>query len=80
MPMAIPAILDLFQDMLNLGTQLPQTTCEVAHFLHTRGQLVASAFQQLDLEKLAEAKKEFAALEVAGVVRCSTSQWVSLLH
>jgi len=53
---------------------------EVAHFLSTRGQLVASAFWQLDPEKLAEAKKEFAALEVAGAVRRSTSPWVSLLH
>ena len=80
MPMTIPAILDLFQDVLNPGKELPQTSCEVAHFLSTSGPPIASAFRRLDTEKLAAAKKEFFALEAAGVVRRSTSPWASPLH
>jgi hypothetical protein len=80
MPMTIPAILDLFQDVLNPGKELPQTSCEVAHFFSTSGLPVASAFRRLDTEKLAAAKKEFLALEAAGVVRRSTSPWASPLH
>ena len=79
-PTTVPAILDLFQDVLNPGRELPQTSCEVAHFLSTRGPPVASAFRRLDTEKLAAAKKEFAALEATGVVRRSTSPWASPLH
>ena len=80
MPTSIPAILDLFQEVLNPGTELPQTTCQVAHFLSTRGPPVASAFRRLDPEKLEAAQKEFTALEAAGVVRRSTSPWASPLH
>jgi len=80
MPMTIPAILDLFQDVLNPGKELPQTSCDVAHFLSTRGPPVASAFRRLDTEKLAAAKKEFLALEAARVVRRSRSPWASPLH
>jgi len=80
MPTTIPAILDLFQVVLNPGMELPQTTCDVAHFLSTRGPPVASAFRRLDPEKLEAAEKEFAALEAAGVVRRSTSPWASPLH
>ena len=79
-PGTIPAILALFQDVLNPGTELPQTSCEVAHFLSTSGPPIASAFRRLDTEKLAAAKKEFLALEAAGVVRRSTSPWASPLH
>ena len=52
--------------MLNPGKELPQTSCQVAHFLSTSGPLIASAFRRLDTEKLAAAKKEFLALEAAG--------------
>ena len=44
------------------------------------GPLSAPVAEQLDTEKLAAAKKEFAALEAAGVVRRSTSPWASPLH
>jgi hypothetical protein len=80
MPMTIPAILDLFQVVLNPGEELPQTSCKVAHFLSTSSPPIASAFRRLDTEKLAAAKKEFLALEAAGVVRRSTSLWASPLH
>jgi hypothetical protein len=76
----IPVILDMFQQVLNPGELLPQTTCDVAHFLSTRGPPVASAFRQLDPEKLEVAQKEFAALEAAGIVCQSTSPWASRLH
>jgi len=52
----------------------------VAYFLSTSAPPVASAFQRLDTEKLAVVKKEFLALEAAGVVRCSTSPWAFPLH
>jgi hypothetical protein len=55
LPTTIPAILDLFRDVLNPEGELPQTSCEVAHFLSTRGPPVASAFRRLDTEKLAAA-------------------------
>ena len=80
MPTTIPAILDLFQDVLNPGKELPRTSCEVALFLSTSGPPIASAFRRLDTEKLAAAKKEFLALEAAGVVKRSTSPWASPLH
>jgi len=50
------------------------------HFLSTSDTPVASAFRRLDTEKLAAAKKEFLALEAAGIVRHSTSPWASPLH
>jgi hypothetical protein len=80
MPMTIPAILDLFQDVLNPGRELPHTSCEVAHFLSTSGPPFMSAFRRLDTEKLAAGKKEFLALEAGGVVRRSTSPWAPPLH
>ena len=50
------------------------------HFLITRGPPFASAVWRLDTEKLAAARREFLAMERAGVVRCSTSPWESPLH
>jgi len=79
-PGAIPAILALFQDVLNPGTELPQTSYKVAHFLSPSGPPIPSVFRRLDTEKLAVAKKEFLALEAVGVVRRSTSPWASPLH
>ena len=78
--MTMPAILDLFQDVLNPRMELLQTSCEVADFLSTSGPLVASAFQWLDTEQLAAAQKEFLALKAVEVVQCSTSEWMSPLH
>ena len=53
MSKTIPVILDLFQVVLNPGKELPQTSCEVAHFLSTSGPPIASVFRRLDTEKLA---------------------------
>ena len=44
------------------------------------GPPIASKFRRLDSKKLAAAKKEFLALERAGIVRRSTSLWASPLH
>ena len=77
---SILAILDLFQDVLNPGKEILRTSREVAHFLSTSGPPIASAFRRPDTEKLAAAKKEFLALEAAGVVRRSMSPWASPLH
>ena len=50
MPTTIPAILDSFQVVPNPGKELPQTSCEVAHFLSTSHPPVTSMFRQLHLE------------------------------
>ena len=65
--------------MLQPGDRLLQTTCIVAHFLSTRGPPFTSAFRCLDPEKLEATQKEFAALEAAGMVHCSTSPCLSPL-
>jgi hypothetical protein len=52
----------------------------MAHHLQTRGPPIAGKFRQLDMEKLATAKKEFLALERAGIVRRPNSPWASPLH
>ena len=69
-----------FQDVLNPKGDLQRTSEDVAHHLQTRGPPIASKFRRLDSEKLAAAKKEFLALERAGIVRRSTSPWASPLH
>ncbi len=66
--------------MLNPGKELPHTSCDVAHFLSTKGPPIASAFRRLDPEKSETARKEFEDMEAAGVVRRSTSPWASPLH
>ena len=66
--------------MLQPSDCLPQTTCDVLHFLSNRGPPVASAFRRLDPEKLEAPQKEFTALEAASIVPRSTSPWVSPLH
>ena len=48
--------------------------------METRGPPIASPFRRLDTEKLAVAKAEFAALERDGIIRRSSSPWVSPLH
>jgi len=73
MPPTILAILDLFQDVLNQGKELPQTSCEVAHFLSTSSLPVSSAFWWLDTEKLEVANKDFLGIKAAEVVRPSTT-------
>jgi hypothetical protein len=52
----------------------------VEHHLETRGPPIVSPFRQLDAEKLAAAKAEFAALERDGIIRRSSSPWASPLH
>ena len=73
-------LLATFQDVLNPKGDLQRTSDYVAHHLQTRGPPIASKFRRLDSEKLAPAKKEFLALEWAGIVRQSTSPWASPLH
>ncbi len=59
---------------------LQQTAVDVVHFLETTGPPVRAKFRRLDPEKLAAAKKEFLAMEAAGVVRRSNSPWAAPLH
>ncbi len=66
-----------FQDVLHPGGALKQTTVDVVHFLETAGPPVRAKFQRLDPEKLAATKKEFLAMEAAGVVRRSNSPWAA---
>ena len=69
-----------FQDVLHPGGALRQTVVDVVHFLETTGPPVRAKFRWLDPEKLAAAKKEFLAMEAAGVVRRSNSPWAAPLH
>jgi len=79
-PTSIGEIIATFQDVLNPKGDLQRTSDDVAHHLQTRGPPIASKFWRLDSEKLAAAKKEFLALERAGIVQRSTSPWASPLH
>ena len=72
-PTSIGEIIATFQDVLNPKGDLQRTSDDVAHHLQTRGPPIASKFRRLDSEKLAAAKKEFLALEQAGIVQQSTS-------
>ncbi len=65
---------------MNPSKVLPQTSHGVEHHLETRGPPITSPFRQLDTEKLAAAKAEFAALERDGIIRRSGSPWASPLH
>jgi len=69
MPTSIGEIIATFQDILNPKGDLQRTSDDVAHHIQTRGPPMASKFRRLDSEKLAAAKKEFLALERAGIVR-----------
>ena len=79
-PASIEEVLAQFQDVLNPKGDLQRTSAEVAHHLQTRGPPIAAKFRRLDAEKLAAAKKEFLALEQAGIIRPSNSPWASPLH
>ena len=79
-PTSIGEIIATFQDVLNPKGDLQRTSDDVANHLQKRGSPIASKFWRLDSEKLAAAKKEFLALEQAGIVRRSTSPWASPLH
>ena len=52
----------------------------VSHPIETTGRPVFAKACCLDSEKLAQAKEEFTALEKAGIIRQSDSQWASPLH
>ena len=52
----------------------------VSHSIETTGRPVFAKARRLDQEKLSQAKEEFAALEKAGIIRRSDSQWASPLH
>jgi hypothetical protein len=67
-PTSIGEIIATFQDVLNPKGDLQGTSDDVAHHLQTRGPPIASKFRRLDSKKLAAAKKEFLALERAGIV------------
>jgi hypothetical protein len=77
---SVKELVTQFQDVLHLGGALQQTGVDVVHFLETTGLPVRAKFWRLDLEKLAAAKKEFLAMEAAGVVRHSNSPWAAPLH
>ena len=52
----------------------------VSHHILTEGPPITAKARRLDPEKLAAAKKEFAAMEAAGIIRRSDSAWASPLH
>ena len=77
---SVKELVGQFQDVLHPGGALQQTAVDVVHFLETTGPPVRAKFRRLDPEKLAAAKKEFLAMEAAGVVRRSNSPWAAPLH
>jgi hypothetical protein len=77
---SVQELVSQFQDVLHPGGALQQTTVDGVHFLETTGPPIRAKFRRLDPEKLAAAKKEFLAMEAAGVVRRSNSPWASPLH
>ncbi len=80
LPLFFQLLLQRFEDVVNPSKVLPQTSHGVEHHLETRGPPIASPFRPLDTEKLAAAKAEFAALELDGIIRRSSSPWASPLH
>ena len=66
----VEAILEAFQQVLNPEDQLPQTTCNMAHFLSTRAW---QSHRWLDPKKMEAAQKELEALEAPGIIHPSTS-------
>ena len=65
---SIEEVLAQFQDVLNPKGDLQHTSDDMAHHLQMRGWPIASKFQRLDSEKLAATKREFLALEQAGII------------
>jgi hypothetical protein len=80
LPLFFQLLLLRYEDVVNPSKVLPQISHGVEHHLETRGPPIASPFRRLDGQKLAVVKAEFAALERDGIIRWSSSPWVSPLH
>jgi hypothetical protein len=80
LPLFFQLLLQRYEDVVNPPKVLPQTSHRVEHHLETRGPAITSPFRRLDDQKLAAMKAEFAALKSDGIIRCSSSPWVSPLH
>jgi hypothetical protein len=73
-------ILAEFPEVVNETKLLPTVSHKVEHYIETEGRPVSSKYRRLDPDRLAAAKAEFASLEEQGIVRRSSSNWVSPLH
>jgi hypothetical protein len=69
-----------FQELLRLSSAVSQPTHGVVHHILTDGISVFAKASRLEPAKCRISEEEFAALEKAGIVSCSTSPWASPLH
>jgi len=81
-PKCISDLLAEFPDVISSdGFMASKPRHSVTHHLLTQpGPPVFAKSRRLDPEKLASAKKEFSAMEKAGIIRRSNSPWSSPLH
>jgi hypothetical protein len=66
--------------VLNPSAKVPHVIHKVQNHIQAEGRPVAAKYRQLDPQKLAAAKSEFAKMEQQGIIHGSDSQWLLLLH
>ena len=70
-----------FPSVLTASKKLPPAHLKVEHVIETTcSRPVSSRYHRLDPEKLEVARKEFAEMEIQGIVARSSSSWASPLH
>lgn len=74
------AILRDYPSLVEPNFRSPAVPHGVRHHIPTTGPPVHAQARRLPPDKLAAAKKEFAAMEAAGIIRRSSSPWSSPLH
>ena len=81
-PQCVSDLLKEFPDVLQSDGFTASPPCHKVrhHILTNPGPPIFSKARRLDPAKLAAAKAEFSAMEMAGIIRHSTSPWASPLH
>jgi cleavage and polyadenylation specificity factor subunit 1 len=79
-PRILKMLQEEFPQLLQPSTVAPQPSHGVVHHILTDGRQVFAKAHLLELAKRRVAEEEFATLEKAGIVSCSTSPWASPLH
>jgi len=76
-----PSVFKGYEQLVAKQRGLPPVKHSVEHTIDTGdARPIAQRYRRLDPEKLAAAKKEFAELELQGIVERSDSPWASPLH
>jgi hypothetical protein len=76
----IRSLLALFQAIIGAGKGKPSPKHKIRHTIETTGRPVFAKARRLDKENLRQTEAEFRELEVASIIRCSDSPWLSPLH